>query len=171
MFPLDLATNTALSNVDNPVFSAAFYFATWLFNTVPFIVLLALTAFLVYKRYGKREALMVLFASLSAFVLAWALKLGFDIARPLHPRISDFGPSFPSGHTAVATAYFLSLLHFLRHAHNKWRRAVHIAFCIACALFVGVSRLYFGVHWLSDVIAGYVVGAFAIYLTIKLFRK
>ncbi len=167
MFPIDHTINILFSNnVDNPVTTGAFYAASWLFDPVPFTILLILSVFVVYKRLGKKESVMFAAAPILAFVLAWVLKISFDVARPVHPLIYAFGPSFPSGHAAVSTAYFLSILHFNRWTHNKWRRTVHYVFCIVCPLFVGISRLYFGVHWLSDVLVGYVVGAIAVYISI-----
>ncbi len=105
-------------------------------------------------------------APLVAFLVAWILKMVTDIPRPLDARLVVFGSSFPSAHTAVATAYFLMLLHFARRSKDKLRRAIHYAFCILCPVMVGVSRLYFEVHWLSDVLVGYAVGGFAVYITI-----
>lgn len=178
MFSFDHSINNIFSNIDNSnvvslsnYFSHnAFYFASWLFNTTPFIVLLLISSWLIYKKYGKNNAIMFFSASALAFLVSWLLKICFAVPRPLNEKILAFGPSFPSIHATVATAYFLSLLHFLRHTKNKWRRYIHVLFCIFCPLFVGVSRLYFGVHWLSDVLAGYVIGAFSVYVVIRFFR-
>jgi undecaprenyl-diphosphatase len=175
MFSFDIFTNTLFSNIDSPFFNGAFYFASWLFDPIPFIILLALSAFVIWKWYRGKERkhilCLVLSAPLVAFVISFTLKYVFDVARPLNERLYAYGPSFPSGHTAVATAYFLILLHFARHAKDPYRRAVHYAFCILCPLFVGVSRLYFGVHWLSDVLVGYLIGALSVYICIHFFKN
>ena len=119
----------------------------------------------------KKEALVFIIAPAAAFVVAYSIKYLIGAARPLGGRIPTIGTSFPSGHATVSTAYFLMLLHFLKQTtdrhHFSFRRFVHYAFCIACPLFVGISRLYFGVHWLSDVIAGYIIGAAVVYCVIQ----
>lgn len=174
MFPIDYSINSIFSNIDNPIFTNAFYFATWLFNFWPFCILLLLTVLTAWKwsvhEERKRTTILLVSAPLVASVLSWILKFTFDIARPLNERIPVFGPSFPSAHTAVATAYFLILLYFARRTKDNYRRAVHYTFCILCPVFVGVSRLYFGVHWFSDVVAGYIVGALSVYIVIRLFK-
>ena len=171
MFSFDLFTNSIFANIDNPIFSGVFYFASWLFNPIPFICILIISVLTVYKIYGKQQALVFVLSSLIAFVMTWALKLSVHSARPIDERIYAFGPAFPSGHTAVATAYFLSILYFARRTVNTYRRYIHILFCTLCPLFVGVSRLYLGVHWLSDVLAGYIIGAFSLYIGVYSLRR
>ncbi len=150
--------------------SAIFYSATWLFNPVPFAFLLIVTCLVIARYYNTKEACIFAAASVTAIVATFTIKYLVGAVRPIG-HVIVMGSSFPSAHAAISTAYFLMLLHFIkqtpRYNQFKFARIVHYAFCIACPLFVGVSRLYFGVHWLSDVLAGYVIGALVVYCVIR----
>ena len=74
-------------------------------------------------------------------------------------RVPESGYSFPSGHTTASTATYLLLAVILTRL--EMRRSARIAaFCLAAliALATGVSRVYLGVHWPSDVLAGWMLG-------------
>ncbi|MDE6107787.1 MAG: phosphatase PAP2 family protein [Oscillospiraceae bacterium] len=80
----------------------------------------------------------------------WLLVEGLvNLVNELDPR------SFPSGHTSAAFAAALALFHTLPKNRAKWKWAV-----IVLATLMGLSRLYVGVHYPSDVLAGALVGAF-----------
>ncbi len=104
----------------------------------------------------------MLATSLGATVLNVGLKSFFDRPRPdvVTPLVLATSPSFPSGHALGAAAIYLMLGALL--ARLQERRALKV-FCTAGAgvltLLVGVSRIHLGVHWPSDVLAGWCVGA------------
>jgi undecaprenyl-diphosphatase len=83
----------------------------------------------------------------------------FHTIRGLVPLISPHGFSFPSGHATLAMAMAV----VLSHHFPKSRAAVYIL-----AVLIGFSRVYFGVHYLSDVLAGFLLGAFLGWLSIVL---
>jgi undecaprenyl-diphosphatase len=148
-----------------------FWFASVLFNPIPATILIGLSAYMIYRVWGSRGALLLLVSVVTSTILGFLLKYMTDVARPTHNfLISETSPSFPSLHTAVSTTYFLILLHFLRKDPNQWRRILHAFFCILCSVFVGVSRLYFGVHWFSDVVAGYILAGCVVFLYIRLWK-
>jgi undecaprenyl-diphosphatase len=109
-------------------------------------------------------------APLLAIWATWILKVYINVPRPLIERINESGPSFPSAHTAAAAAYFFAILHFAKHDENKPRRILHYIFCILASVFVGVSRLYLGVHWLSDVVVGYAIGVLSVYVCFHVYN-
>lgn len=87
-------------------------------------------------------------------------------ARPRPPMslwvagMSPTGLSFPSGHALLAAAgYGLMAVLLTRHLRRLVTRTAVWVAAVAAATLVGVSRLYLGVHWFSDVIAGWLIGA------------
>jgi undecaprenyl-diphosphatase len=105
----------------------------------------------VWRAYGRRHAALVL-AALGVSIITTVLKVSFGRTRP--PGALPTDPSFPSGHTAWATAVF-GLVALLAAADRRWGVTVVCALIIAC---MGPSRVLLGVHWFSDVIAGYAIG-------------
>ncbi|WP_411236202.1 phosphatase PAP2 family protein [Marivita sp. S0852] len=113
--------------------------------------------------HGKRKLTgFLLVAVTSGITLSQVLKLGFDRQRPdLVPHeAAVYTASFPSGHSLMAAIVYLTLGVLL--ARTFERRSVK-AYVMSLAAFlviaVGVSRVYLGVHWPTDVLAGWILGA------------
>jgi undecaprenyl-diphosphatase len=112
---------------------------------------------------GKRRCAAMLFVSVNAGALfTWAAKAFIHRARPpfIHAITGSSGFSFPSGHAFVAFSFYCCLLHCLYTIHRKrWTRNTTIVGGAVIALGIGVSRVYLGVHWPSDVLTGWFAGA------------
>jgi len=111
---------------------------------------------------GRRAASGFLVSVLVLVNLAvWLLKLGFDRPRPDEGSAIQLpaSPSFPSGHAANGVAVFgaLGLIAAARAGSARARRWWAIG-GFAFGVAVGVTRVVLGVHWVSDVLAGYCVG-------------
>lgn len=111
----------------------------------------------------RRRALVLLLASVcGGWLLSMLLKRGFDRPRPdLVPHGAFvYTASFPSGHAMMSAVTYLTLGALL--ARVLPRRSMKL-FVLACALVLtglaGVSRVYLGVHWPTDVVAGWAIGA------------
>jgi undecaprenyl-diphosphatase len=123
------------------------------------LVLLAGLALVVRRRY--RLAVYLLVTGVGALLLDPALKVAVGRLRPLveSPVAHAPGNSFPSGHAlGSSVAYGALLLVFLPALAGWWRRiAVGVAAFVVLA--IGFSRVALGVHYLSDVLAGWLLGA------------
>jgi undecaprenyl-diphosphatase len=125
------------------------------------LVTLAVAGFLVLA--GKRHAAATVgVAVLGGLLLSNALKWGFARPRPeLVPHgQAVYTQSFPSSHAMLSAVVYLTLGALL--ARTQPRRRVKLYFlAVAAALtvLVGASRVYLGVHWPTDVLAGWMVGA------------
>lgn len=118
------------------------------------------TAYLLTIRNWKTAAFVVVAVSAGGIFASW-LKTVFLRPRPdIVPHLVDVSyTSFPSGHAMNSAIVFLTLATLV--ARTQPARAVRIyvqAVAILLSLLVGCSRVYLGVHWPSDVVAGWCVG-------------
>jgi membrane-associated phospholipid phosphatase len=82
-----------------------------------------------------------------------------DRARPtFNPHAAALGPSFPSGHSATAAAFYAGVALLLARRRTPLWRSLLAGAAVAVAVAVAASRVLLDVHWLSDVIAGVVLG-------------
>lgn len=129
-------------------------------NVVIGILILTVSAWLVLHR-RRREAVFMVVSIGVGLALLFALKLGFDRPRPdLVPHLQTvYTSSFPSGHSMGAALTYLTLAAMIARME---RRPLDQAFPIVVALIVsalvGVSRVYLGVHYPTDVIGGWAIG-------------
>jgi undecaprenyl-diphosphatase len=94
-------------------------------------------------------------------LLNTVVKTAVHRLRPVltHPVAHEPGPSFPSGHAQAAiVGYTVLLLVFLPILHGAWHR-VAVTFAMFMVLAIGFSRIALGVHYMSDVLGGYILGA------------
>ncbi len=112
---------------------------------------------------GKRgTALLVVGAVGSGTLLSEGLKLGFARPRPdLVAHLAEVqSASFPSGHAMVSAIAYLTLGVLLARAHERRRTKILVmTYAITLTLLIGLSRIYLGVHWPTDVLAGWALGA------------
>lgn len=110
---------------------------------------------------GRHDlALFVAVAVLGGTALSMALKLGFNRPRPdLHHAARVFTASFPSGHAMLSAVTFLTLGALLTRVSTDWRLKLYfMSMALLLTFVVGVSRVYLGVHYPSDVVAGWFIG-------------
>ncbi|HDZ61522.1 MAG TPA: phosphatase PAP2 family protein [Nitrospirae bacterium] len=95
-------------------------------------------------------------------------KLAFHRPRPELAVYTEHSFSFPSGHATVAVAFYGFLSYLLIRFAPNWTRKVNLFFAgILLILAIGLSRIYLGVHFLSDVWSGYLVGAMWLIIAIS----
>jgi undecaprenyl-diphosphatase len=125
------------------------------------ILLFVVTSFLFLT--GKRDAAWVmLVAVVGGVALNSLLKLGFDRPRPdlVAPTARIFTPSFPSGHAALSAITYLTVAALLSRTTESRRLRLYVmGLAIALTFMIGVSRIYLGVHYPTDVLAGWCIGA------------
>lgn len=109
----------------------------------------------------RAEALLVLVSVLGGTLLSTVLKMGYDRPRPdLSAMSHQFTASFPSGHAMLSAVTFLTLGALLARLAPRQRQRIYIfSTAIFLTLIVGTSRVYMGVHYPSDVLAGWCLGA------------
>ena len=110
----------------------------------------------------RRSAVLLAAATLSGVLVTTAIKIWFDRPRPdVVVHLTSFGgASFPSGHAMNSAVAYLTMAGLVARVTPILRLRVYILCCAVTLTFViGVSRLYLGVHWPTDVLAGWAAGA------------
>lgn len=169
---LDMKIELALNAVRDP---RAVQFFIWVSELADefaiFGLCLAVAATLAYKK--EWPLIGGLFVAVAGSAAArFAIKGLVDRSRPPWPipAYLETSSSFPSGHAILAVAFYGFLLWMiLRRFPAPWR-APAIAVSLAIIILAGFSRLYLGVHYPSDVLAGYAVGALFLYAGIRTAR-
>jgi membrane-associated phospholipid phosphatase len=131
-------------------------------GTVALCVLTAVAALLLVVRGRRLDAALVVTTPLVGTLLTDALKLGYGRPRPpaAEQLIPETGFSLPSGHAVDATVVVgvLALVLVVRTV-SRWRRAAIVALATVTIAAAGVGRIYLGVHWATDVVTGWLLGA------------
>lgn len=128
-------------------------------TVVSLVSLVAAGYLAVDRRYGS--AALVLITVGSAMLAGTYLKLGFDRPRPdLVPHgVTVETLSFPSSHAMMSAVTYLTLGALLAQSQSDRRHAVYVmAVATTLTLLIGLTRVYLGVHWPTDVLAGWCVG-------------
>lgn len=141
-------------------------------TVVALVTVVAVLAFAFHKRY--RHALVMAGAVLLAWLSSDAGKVFYDRPRPdLVPHGAFvYSASFPSGHSTLAAATYLTLAMLIASLETRRRtKALAYGLAVALVIAVGFSRVYLGVHWPSDVLAGWCLGgawALAAWIALRL---
>jgi membrane-associated phospholipid phosphatase len=158
---VDAAVAAWLHARATPGLTAAFAAFTMLGSAwviVP-LALIVIVGLLVYSR--RAEALFLALVLAGAEGLTLGLKAGFGRQRPYFadPLAVESSFSFPSGHATVSLAVYGALGFLLARRAATWRgRALWLGAATVLILLIGASRLFLGVHFLSDVLAGFSAG-------------
>ncbi|HLL80517.1 MAG TPA: phosphatase PAP2 family protein [Ktedonobacteraceae bacterium] len=170
----DEATTRALQRFRSPWLDGVIEGITF-FGSAPFLIALAVLMMARWYRAGQPLAARFCLLSLLGLPLNWLLKLPFDRARPSNHLVQVVleatGLSFPSGHAMASTVVygFLAFLLWTNAPASK-RRAYGVMFLALMPLCIGMSRIYLGDHWFSDVIGGWVAGLFCLILLVEWYR-
>ena len=123
------------------------------------IVTAAVGYLLLTRKFGL--ALLLIAAEAGGMLFSTLLKELFDRPRPdLEHAAKVFTASFPSGHATLSAVTFLTLGALLTRATTDRKSKIYfMGTAVVLTIMVGLSRLYLGVHYPSDIIAGWCVGS------------
>jgi membrane-associated phospholipid phosphatase len=144
-----------------PWLAKVFYFITNIADQLTIIILLVIS--LIYLFFKKELAYLysILVAVLGTEISVYTIKIIINRPRPILDitYYVEKSQSFPSGHSAMATAFFgFIAYYFICHIKEKNKKTIVLLLCILLVLLIGFSRLYLIVHFLSDVLGGFLIG-------------
>lgn len=163
--PLMLALRSA-SNITDPIgprwLEEVARDITALGSNVILVIVTASVAVFLLLAHKRGAAWLVLASVGGGAALSSLLKLGFQRSRPdLVPHaVEVYTASFPSGHAMLSAVTYLTLGALLMRVQPGWAVKIYIlSLAVLITFLVGVSRVYLGVHWPTDVLAGWSIGA------------
>lgn len=156
-----------LNNLRCPFFDVFFLFFTTLLNV--FVVCGICLLFMVLI---KENRFLIPLNLMGIVILCHVLKYIFQRPRPEINLLNESGFSLPSAHACVSFAFF-GFLTYLLWKKQKKKAYKNIIMIIGSMiiLLIGISRIYFGVHYFSDVMAGFIVGAIYLILYVLFLKK
>lgn len=174
-FPLDLQITLGIQSINIPVFGGLMTAVSWL-GFSPQSVILTVVIIVVILGFGLQwEALVALIAALLSIGLNVLVKDLIQRPRPaaalVHvlAMLKDY--SFPSGHVMFYTGFYGYIV-FLAFTLLKpsLKRTLLFVFFGLLVLLIGISRIYEGEHWASDVLGAYLLGTLTLIVIIQLYR-
>jgi membrane protein DedA with SNARE-associated domain/membrane-associated phospholipid phosphatase len=137
-----------------------FTWITLLGKSQVILVFIGITAALLWLWRKKYYILPLFIAVAGSEAFTYLGKLTFHRPRPATALYAENSFSFPSGHSTIAVAFFGFVAYLLMRSAKSWNRKVNIFFAtLLLVAAIGLSRLYLGMHYVSDVWSGYLVGA------------
>jgi membrane-associated phospholipid phosphatase len=158
---IDQQVTQFLYNSRNQLAGQLFYLISYLGSQKGSVIIGALVSVILLKQ-GRKTYFVALWLVLLGVGLSVRYgKLIFHRARPLDVGFyEETNFSFPSGHSTTAMVLFGMLTYFLmRNSPHRRQRLRYFLTGLVIVLLVGFSRIYLGVHFLSDVLGGYLLGA------------
>lgn len=169
----DSSVISAIQGMERPWLTSVMKCFTFIGST-PVVVVISICCLFFFFKFLNHRLELVLFLVLVAgsAVLNVLLKMIFQRERPtLHRLIQETGYSFPSGHSMAAFALYAALSFLLwRHVPTKRGRTIVILISILMILMIGISRIYLGVHYPSDVVGAYLASGFWFTFSVWIFQ-
>ena len=137
------------------------------------IFLIILTILLLVVLKNKKVGLSICTNLVVVTILNQLLKRLLQRPRPTEFRIiEENGYSFPSGHSMVSMAFYGYLIYLIyRFVKNKYLKWISIVLLSLLICLIGISRIYLGVHYTSDVLGGFLISISYVVIYISVFNK
>ena len=158
----------------HPSFKYIFLIITNFMSVLGIVIIFVSTAILLRKQKAKKEIILYIITVVVGFLLTNFIKVMIKRDRPANMLLDVSGYSFPSSHSSVSMIVYGYLVLLIRKYYHGKRKSLYIFLCCLCILLTGLSRVYFNVHYITDVFAGFSVGLMILcisYLVMKKFDK
>jgi len=163
-FPVDLQITLAIQSIDSSYFEGLMRLVSWPGFLPQSILITLLIAFILYISGLHWESVTALLTAIVSGLTNELVKSLIQRPRPTVDLVDVFAVlksySFPSGHVMFYVSFF-GFIWYLAYTLLKqsWIRSLLLGFFGGLILLVGVSRIYLGQHWASDVLGAYLLGS------------
>ena len=154
----------------NDSFTPIMKIITW-FGGITCLVSLTLILFLLIK--NKKVGVLIGVNLVVVTMINQLLKFILQRPRPTEFRIiNEIGYSFPSGHSMISMAFYGFIIYLIyKNIKNKYLKISLIIILSSLIIMIGVSRIYLGVHYTSDVCAGFLISIAYLIIYVKVANK
>ncbi len=158
-YHFDSSIASFLSSIRNPFLTKLMINVSLLGHD--FVLLASAAIFLLFiLRKHLSDGLLFIFTVTIGAAINTLLKIYIQRPRPLSPLVQASSYSFPSGHSMNSFIFYMLIAFFLyRYTRNIRLCLLFTFFSLLLVFLIGVSRIYLGVHYPSDVLAGYLAGS------------
>lgn len=148
-----------------------FHFITFLGNGIFILCLLVIISLIIIYIYNYFWLLPLIISVVGSMSTAWLSKYFFLRSRPIEAILIEQSPSFPSGHSTIAMSFYAVLFYlWWRHQCNCNVRIIISFLGSSFVLLLAFSRIIIGVHYLTDVIAGLLLGGLWFIIAVSLYE-
>lgn len=169
----DVALLESIHSYNNPVVLSIMKFISFIGSGYFLVPVLAIVIIytLVKKKYYISKLLLV--SSLGSWVLNYVLKLIVNRSRPFDFfLVEQGGLSYPSGHSMVSMSLYLTFAYLIsKDEYFKDKNKIIYTAALLDVLLMGISRMYLGVHWPTDIIGGFIMGYIFFQVTVAMIKE
>lgn len=175
-FRLDVLISDKVQMINSVVFNSVMWFVSTLGNEPYMVLIVGLTSILLYLLKFKIEAVICSLSAAGSALSGTLIKILIGRPRPVSSlvKVSVFlsDKSYPSNHVLVFTVFFGFILYviFKNEKYKFMGIPLFIIFSLL-VLTIGLSRIYLGAHWASDVLGGFLLGLLWLIFAIRLYNS
>lgn len=169
---LDLRVQDYMQTINSPLLAKIMIVITYMGFPWTFVILCALISSYLFYRRETLETIILNTTLISTWGIMEGLKYLFERSRPAGEALTvASGYSFPSGHAMISIAFygFLAAL-LLKHGRGRRQAWLGAIALYVLVLLIGLSRIYLNVHYLSDVVAGFLFGIIVLAVNLKVMK-
>lgn len=165
---IDTTINALMVSIESSTLTLFSKTIAYAFDPIVLIIISILIATYTYFKISKKKGISLALIILITGAIIKVSKEIFGRDRPLNALIPETSFAMPSGHATIAVVFFGLMIYLF--ANKKHKIATTITTSIV-VLIIGLTRIYLRVHWLTDIIAGFALGAIILTASIKIYKK
>jgi undecaprenyl-diphosphatase len=169
----DVAVLDFIHNSTSPVLLSIMKFISFIGSgwfLIPAIGIVIMYTFIKKRHYISK---ILLANTLGSWIFNYILKWIFQRTRPFdYALVKQGGLSYPSGHSMVTMSMYLAIAYLLsRNVHDAIKKRNIYIIASSIIILMGVSRMYLGVHWPTDIVGGYIMGYLFYHFSIVMIKE